>query len=370
MEPKKGNSKDALATRFKRLRAHTWPMARFQFTAEQVEDLKSWKNSLSSEKAKNWATEEDKAEIETSKILNDEKFIEGQDLTPDKLDELFSQMKYFSANRNLSNLLYRNNTLEEFNRALRNLIHGKEPFPKRVNDFFKLKGIGIQTLSQFLVAADTRKHPFVTSQTKDALAISSEQDDAALSDAIESFEIANPEAFLDRTSDYLRDHIIFQSAKDLIGLEKYTQLNNLLWFEFDKEDEGPEEVMKSYGSISIENDLRDFLADNISTVEKGLVLVKKEFDTGEVGRIDLLCKDKKGDHVVIELKKGRKNDEVVGQTLRYLGWVQKKMNTKARGVIIVNEPDERLEYALSPLRSLIELKFYKVNFELRDKFGS
>ncbi|MCJ7505536.1 hypothetical protein MUP05_03565, partial [Candidatus Bathyarchaeota archaeon] len=136
-------------------------MGKLQFTAEQVENLNLWKNSLSSEKARNWATEEDKAEIETSKILNDKGFIEGQDLTPDILDALFSHMKWFSANRNLSNLLYRNNTLEEFNRALRNLIHGKGAFPERVNGFFKLKGIGIQTLSQFLVAADTRKFPFV-----------------------------------------------------------------------------------------------------------------------------------------------------------------------------------------------------------------
>jgi len=345
-------------------------MGRFQFTAEQVENLKSWKNSLSSEKARNWATEEDKAEIETSKILNDKGFIEGQDLTPDELDGLFSYMRWFSANRNLSNLLYRNNTLEEFNRALRNLNHGKGSFPERVDGFFILKGIGIQTLSQFLVAADTRKFPFVTSQTKDALGISSEQDDVALSDAMEMFGIRNQEAFLDRTLDYLRDYIIFQSVKELLSLEKYTQVNNLLWFEFAKEDEGPEEVMKSYGSISIENDLRDFLADNISIVERGLVLVEKEFDTGEVGRIDLLCKDRRGDHVVVELKKGRKSDEVVGQTLRYLGWVQKKRGTKARGIIIVNEPDERLEYALSPLRNLIEIKFYKVNFEIKDKPGS
>jgi len=342
-------------------------MAKFQFTAEQVENLKLWSNSLSSEKASSWAAEEDKAEIETSKILNDKAFIEGKDLAPDKLDELFVHMKWFSANRNLSNLLYRNNTLEQFNMALRNLIHGKGALPERVNDFFKLKGIGIQTLSQFLVAADTRKFPFVTSQTKDALEISSEQDDAALSDTLETFGIKNHEAFLDRTLDYLRDYVIFQSAKELLNLEKYTQVNNLLWFEFAKEDEGPEEAMKSYGSISIENDLRDFLADNISIVERGLVLVEKEFDTGEVGRIDLLCKDRKGEHVVIELKKGRKSDEVVGQTLRYLGWVQKKLSTKARGIIIVNEPDERLEYALSPLRSLVELKFYKVNFEIKDK---
>jgi len=344
-------------------------MTKFQFTAEQLENLKSWKNNLSSEKARNWATEEEKAEIATSGILNEKKFIEGDDLSPEKLDELFGDMKWFSANRNLSNLLYRNNELGEFNRALRNLIHGIEPFPLRVDNFFKLKGIGIQTLSQFLVAADTRRYAMVTSQTKEALAINSEQDQAALSDAIDRFKIENQDSCLDRTLDYLRDHVIFQSVKDFLNLEKYTQVNNLLWFGFAKEEEGPEEVIKSYGSISIENDLRDFLADNVSLIEKGLVLIKKEFDTGEVGRIDLLCKDKRNAHVVVELKKGRKSDEVVGQTLRYLGWVKKKFGSKVRGIIIVNEPDERLEYALGPLDNLVELKFYKVNFEIRNKFA-
>jgi len=344
-------------------------MTKFQFTPEQVENLKTWKLSLLTDKAKNWSVEEEKAETETTKILNNGNFINGENLTPEKFDELFSHMKWFSANRNLSNLLYRTNGIEEFNKQLRNLLYGTEPFPERVNNFFKLKAIGIQTLSQFLVASDTTKYPFVTSQTKESIGISSEQDEAALADALKMFDIPmqGPIKFLDRTLDYLRDYVIFKSIKDLLNLEKYTQVNNLLWFAFDQEEQGPEEVIKSYGSISIENDLRDFLADNIFLVEKGLTLIQKEFDTKEVGRIDLLCKDKKGIHVVVELKKGRKSDEVVGQTLRYLGWVEKNFNSKVRGIIIVNEPDDRLQYALNPLRNLIELKFYKVNFEIKEK---
>jgi len=342
-------------------------MGKFQFTPEQVENLKLWKNSLSTEEARNWFLEEEKAEIQTSKILNDKNFIQGEDLSPEKLDELFSHMKWFSANRNLSNLLYRNNGLGEFNNKLRNLIHGSDEFPQRVNDFFKLKGIGIQTLSQFLVAADTKKYPFITSQTKDAISISSEQDDAALSDAKVKFGIDNETNLLDRTLDYLRDYIIFESVKNLLNVEKYNLVNNLLWFAFEQGGQGPEEIIKSYGSISIENDLRDFLAENVFIVEKGLTLIGKEFDTKEVGRIDLLCKDKKGTYVVIELKKGRKSDEVVGQTLRYIGWVEKNHNSKVRGIIIVNEPDDRLHYALNPLRKLIQLKFYKVNFKITDK---
>jgi hypothetical protein len=225
-------------------------MAKFEFTPEQIENLKLWKNSLSTEKAKNWAVEEDKAEQQTYKILNDEKFINGEDLTPEKLDELFSLMRNFSANRNLSNLLYRNNELGEFNKQLRSLIHSTAPFSERVDNFFKMKGIGIQTLSQFLVAADTTKYPFVTNQTKDALSINSEQDQAALSDALDMFGVKNPDNLLDRTQDYLRDCVIFQAVKNLLSLEKYTTVNNLLWFAFDQE-EGPEDVIKSFGSISI-----------------------------------------------------------------------------------------------------------------------
>lgn len=343
-------------------------MAKFQFTSEQIENLKLWKNSLSTEKARNWYVEEEKAEIETSKILNDEKFIQGEDLTPEKLDELFRHMKRFSSNRSLSNLLYKDNGLKEFNAKLRNLIHGTNSFPERVNSFLKLKGIGTQTLSQFLVASDTRKYPFVTFRTKDALNIDSDQDDTAYSDAIEKFNIQNPDRFLSRTLEYLRDYIIFQSIKNLLNLEKYTQVNNLLWFAHEKAEEGPEEVIKAYGSISIEEDLRDFLSENIFVVEKGLNLIGKEYDTKDIGIIDLLCKDKKGTHVVIELKKGRKSDVVVGQTLRYIGWVKKNLNPEVRGIIIVNEPDDRLEYALNPLKKLIKLKFYKVNFEIKDKF--
>src|SRR5690349_3346192 len=124
-------------------------MPKFQFTDEQIENLKNLKLNLSTERAKNWYSEEEKAELQTSVILNSEKFIQGENLTADKLDEVFRLMKWFSANRNLTNLLYKTN-IEEFNKKLRNLLHGTDTFPERVNEFFKLKGIGMQTLSQFL----------------------------------------------------------------------------------------------------------------------------------------------------------------------------------------------------------------------------
>ncbi len=343
-------------------------MAEFKFTPEQSDNLKSWKNSLSSEQAKNWYEEEAKAEIQTKAILNSEEFKQGKDLTPEKLDELFSYMKHFSANRNLTNLLYKKNTIEEFNKGLRNLIHGTDLFPDRVDNFFKLNSIGVQTLSQFLVSADPSKYAFISLQTKETIGINAEQDQAALNDAIQNFNISNKDDLFDRTLDYLRDSVIFKAIKELLDLEKYNLVNNLLWFASVHEEEGPEEAMKSFGSVTIERDLRDYLADNIFLLDKGFSLIRKEFPAGDAGQIDLLCKDKQGNHVVVELKKGRESDKVVGQTLRYIGWVKENLKTKVRGIVIVNEPDPRLSYAIKALNGIIELKFYKVNFEINDSF--
>ena len=43
------------------------------------------------------------------------------------------------------------------------------------------------------------------------------------------------------------------------------------------------------------------------------------------------------------------------------------MDKNVRGIIIVNEPDPYLEHALFAVDS-IKLKFYKVNFEIKDSF--
>jgi len=335
-------------------------MPDFRLESDQIENLKNFKRHLDTKGARVWTDAAEKAESETGKILNGEGFIQGENLSAEQLDELFSTMRGFAANRNLTRRLYESDIVA-FNGMLRNLIHGTDPFPVRVNDFLRQKGIGIQTLSQFLVASDTQKHPFVSSQSKEALNINSEQDHAALEDALRIFQISNPQDLLERTLDYLRDRVIFESIKELLGLEKYTQIHKLLWFAYEEPDE------TNATRPPVEQALRDFLAANISRVEPGLNLVQKEFDTREVGRIDLLCKDKSGAHVVIELKREKENDKVVGQILRYVGWVETNLKTKARGIIIVHEPDARLEYALEPIKNLVALKFYKVDFEIKDR---
>ena len=47
----------------------------------------------------------------------------------------------------------------------------------------------------------------------------------------------------------------------------------------------------------------------------------------DIGRIDILAKDKKtNSYVVIELKKNQTSDDTVGQAMRYMGWIEEKYN--------------------------------------------
>jgi len=69
-----------------------------------------------------------------------------------------------------------------------------------------------------------------------------------------------------------------------------------------------------------------------------------------VGRSDLICTDKKGDFVILELKRGMSSDQVVGQVLRYMGWLQEniaKKKKKVHGWIITGGYDEQLRLAAS-----------------------
>jgi len=116
-------------------------------------------------------------------------------------------------------------------------------------------------------------------------------------------------------------------------------------------------------SVSLEKDLRRYLARNPHLIEPGFKLIGEKYKTPG-GEIDLLFKDRRGNYVVVETKKGRASDEVVGQILRYIGAIQEKFGNKVRGIIIANEKDKKLEYALKPLRGLVQLKYYRVRFEI------
>ncbi len=145
----------------------------------------------------------------------------------------------------------------------------------------------------------------------------------------------------------------------------------------DEESPDEEAVNGPEMAFALEKHLEEFMESNWDRIEFGTDLrmysdeggrPARQFPTS-VGLIDFLCHDEgSGDLVVVELKKGRPSDKVIGQCQRYMGWVKKNLaepNQEVRGLIIAPEPDERLKYALAVAPN-IELRCYKVDFELFD----
>lgn len=147
-------------------------------------------------------------------------------------------------------------------------------------------------------------------------------------------------------------------------------------------DEFNDEISPGKVEIVLEKYLEDFIVSNFDHIfGQELTLytdedgnpIGQQFDTMEVGRIDLLCIDNAtNDFVVIELKRGRPADKVVGQLLRYIGWVSEKLceeEQNVRGMVICKDSDKKLQYAIKPVPS-ISVKYFRVDFELGDEpFG-
>lgn len=126
--------------------------------------------------------------------------------------------------------------------------------------------------------------------------------------------------------------------------------------------------------FALESHLRDFIARNLATIpiawKKMTLFVDQlkrkgiEYPTN-VGPIDILAVDEKGDFVVFELKLSRGADRAMGQLLRYMGWVKSMLAGKreVHGVVVAKDIDEKLKYAslLVPNVSLLE---YEVDFRL------
>jgi hypothetical protein len=124
----------------------------------------------------------------------------------------------------------------------------------------------------------------------------------------------------------------------------------------------------------LEKYLEDFLVSNWdkTVLGKTLALHVEDEESAtqyptDVGPIDILARDK-GNHdwIVIELKKGRGSDAVVGQLLRYMGWVKKHKATgseNVRGIIITSTPDDRIKYAMLVANG-VTFYTYRVSFDL------
>ena len=95
-------------------------------------------------------------------------------------------------------------------------------------------------------------------------------------------------------------------------------------------------------------------------------LIGQQYPT-DTGPIDILAVSQDGlELLVVELKKGRASDVVVGQIQRYMGYVLEELaekNQTVKGVIIALDDDIRIRRALAVTNN-IEFYRYQVSFKL------
>jgi len=136
-----------------------------------------------------------------------------------------------------------------------------------------------------------------------------------------------------------------------------------------------DESIEDPAAFAMEKHLEDFLVRNWSSTELSRDFDIYEDDGEKVGQqfptdtgpLDILAISKDGKTLlVIELKKGRANDVVVGQLLRYMGFVQEELaepGQSVRGIVIALEDGQKLNRALSMVPN-IEFYQYQVSFKL------
>lgn len=139
-------------------------------------------------------------------------------------------------------------------------------------------------------------------------------------------------------------------------------------------EEAAEDKIDAAGNATFayEKDLQNYLVRNLHVLEPGLKLYEEEGFNGVEynagGRfIDILAVDREDALVVIELKVSRGYDRVIGQLLRYMGWVEANLESDKgiRGIIVANEITNDLVLATRHLPA-VKLFQYGISFTVAE----
>lgn len=128
-------------------------------------------------------------------------------------------------------------------------------------------------------------------------------------------------------------------------------------------------------AFAMEKHLEEFLVSNwaqtelakdFQIVEEDGEIVGQQYQT-DTGPLDILAvsHDRKR-LLVVELKRGRASDVVMGQVLRYMGFVQSELAEEGQtveGLIVALEDDPRLQRALQVVPT-VSFRRYEVSFRL------
>lgn len=262
--------------------------------------------------------------------------------------------------------------MEKLKSTLKLLLNESKPIKERINKIMPknkpalIRGLGRAVLTPILLVVYPHKYCVYNRVVEDGMkkfgVFPNFKNKSFAEKYVKINEIINNFAKQNNLSLWQIDEIWWQGINDSLPLEEK---------EIKSEENGfPAQVESQLEEFIISNweNIPEF--KNLEILQEDGEYIGQQYDTKEVGRIDLLCKNRKtDDFVVIELKRGRGSDKVIGQTLRYIGWVKKNLASKKQkvyGKIITFEgdPDSKLKYSLEPIKKFVQLKFYKISIAI------
>lgn len=257
--------------------------------------------------------------------------------------------------------------------ALGTLVDESKPIEERTRPATEIKGLGKGIITAILIVAYPNKY-----------GVWNNTSESALVDLDLMPEWPRGASFGVR---YAAINAVLNELARELDVDLWT-LDTIWWYLSVDQDEIDEPIEPSpiadgvtahvAARFAIERHLHDYLFDNWPQLglsgDWDLFVRDGEPDAGyefptPIGRIDLLAKHRREPRwLVIELKRDKSSDAVVGQILRYIGWIKAHLaqpGDAVEGLIIAARGEDKLHYALSVVPT-VSFKSYEVEFRLND----
>jgi hypothetical protein len=289
-------------------------------------------------------------------------------------EEEFRSFLYIENNKHWTGLYRQVGRLTQNMEALRHtlgvLLDEQQPLARRFDDALgRIKGFGKALASAILLVAYPDRYGVWNNTSESAL---------KMLGIWPQFERG-----MSVGQKYERLNDLFQHLAKTLNVDLWTL--DWLWWELvgqEEQGEAVDEIAPALGEpeqqFRLESHLHEFLVTNWEQTELGREwniysepgdeMAGYEYPTG-VGRIDILARHKERPAwLVVELKRHRAADQVLGQVLRYMGWVKLHLAEPGeliQGLIIAPDVDQSLMCALQALDGQkIGLMLYRVEFYL------